>query len=505
MFLRNLLNRKEKSQHLQSWPRPKKFATNLLVIGAGSGGLVAAYIAAAVKAKVTLVEKHLMGGDCLNTGCVPSKAMIRSARLAQEMREADRYGLKSREPDVDFQQVMRRVHQVIRDIEPHDSVERFTGMGVDVKLGKARLISPWEVEITRNSGETEQVSSRSIVLATGAEPLVPGLPGLDKIDYLTSDNLWGLQELPERLVVLGGGPIGCELSQAFQRLGSQVIQVEWGSQLLPREDSDAGDAIVRKMQAEGVDVRLNHQALRIEEHNQVPHLIARTSEGEEVKLAFDRLLVAVGRKPRLTGYGLEELGLLPEAGKTLDTNAYLQTHYPNIYACGDLIGPYQLTHAASHQAWHAAVNALFGHLKSFKVDYSYLPWATFTDPEVARVGLNEKEAKQQGVAYEVTHYGVEDLDRALADSQAYGFVKVLTRPGKDKILGVTMVCLHAGDLIAEFVLAMKHGLGMNKLLGTIHTYPTLTEANKFAAGNWKKAHAPQVLLGWLEKYHRWRL
>jgi len=505
LIARKLLNVFKSRKHLSAWSRPKSFDANLLVIGAGSGGLVAAYIAAAVKAKVTLVEKSAMGGDCLNSGCVPSKALIRSARLAQEMREAENYGLKGHEPEVDFQQVMGRIHRVIQQIEPHDSVERYTGLGVEVKEGSARLVSPWKVEVTLNSGEIQRITSRSIVLATGAEPLVPELPGLDQVDYLTSDNLWGLQELPKRLLVLGGGPIGCELSQAFQRLGAQVTQVERGPQLLPREDTDASAAVLQKMQAEGVDVRLEHQAIRLDKNDQETWLIATDNQGEEVPLAFDRILIAVGRKPRLTGYGLEELGLLPEPGQPLETNAYLQTLYPNIYACGDLVGPYQLTHAASHQAWHATVNALFGHLKSFKVDYSFLPWATFTDPEVARVGLNEKEAQEKGVAYEVTHYGIDDLDRALADGQAYGFVKVLTPPNKDKILGVTLVGPHAGDLIAEFVLAMKHGLGMNKLLGTIHIYPTLTEANKFAAGNWKKAHAPERLLGWLKKYHQGRL
>ncbi|WP_178006162.1 FAD-dependent oxidoreductase [Marinospirillum perlucidum] len=504
LLARRLLQWFQSCKVFSRWQRPRQFDTNLLVIGAGSGGLVAAYIAAAVKARVTLVEKNRMGGDCLNTGCVPSKALLRTARLAQEMRTADHLGLPSREPEVDFEQVMQRIQQVIQQIQPHDSVERYTGLGVEVKEGQARLLSPWEVEVTLNTGEVERITSRSIILATGAEPLVPDLPGLDSVDYLTSDNLWSLRELPQRLLVLGGGPIGCELSQAFQRLGSQVTQIERGEQLLPREDTDASHAVLEKMQAVGVAVKLGHQAVRIEKRGQQQYLIATGPEGEEVALAFDRLLVAVGRKPRLKGYGLEELGLLPEAGQTLETNAYLQTLYPNIFACGDLVGPYQLTHAASHQAWHATVNALFGHLKSFKVDYSYLPWATFTDPEVARVGLNEKEAREKGIAYEVTHYGIDDLDRALADGQAYGFVKVLTPPGKDRILGVTLVGAQAGDLIAEFVLAMKHGLGMNKLLGTIHIYPTLTEANKFAAGNWKKAHAPQRVLRWLAIYHRWR-
>lgn len=492
-------------QALGHWKKPNHFDANLLVIGAGSGGLVSAYIAAAVKARVILVEKHQMGGDCLNTGCVPSKALIRSARLAHEMRHADHFGLEKQQPEVDFAAVMERIHSVIKAIEPHDSVERFTGLGVDVRQGTARLLSPWEVEITLNTGEIQRVTARSIVLATGAEPLVPDLPGLEQVDYLTSDNLWQLRERPERLLVLGGGPIGCELAQAFQRLGSQVTQVERGARILPREDQDASQLVMQHFRDEGVDLRLEHQALRIEVKDQQQWLVASDKAGEEVQLPFDRLLVAVGRKPRLTGYGLEELGLLPDSGKTLDINTYLQTLYPNIYACGDLVGLYQFTHAASHQAWHATVNALFGQFRRFAVDYSFLPWATFTDPEVARVGLNEQDAREQGIQYEVTTYGIDDLDRALADGQAYGFVKVLTTPGKDKILGVTLVGPHAGDLIAEFVLAMKHGLGMNQLLGTIHIYPTMTEANKFAAGHWKKAHAPKTVLRWLKKYHQWRL
>jgi len=505
LLARKVLDHVKRRQQTSKWHKPTHFDTNLVVIGAGSGGLVSAYIAAAVKAKVVLVEKHQMGGDCLNTGCVPSKALIRSARLAQEMRDADTYGLTAHAPEVDFKRVMQRVHEVIKAIEPHDSVERYTQLGVDVRQGTARLISPWEVEITLNTGEHQRVTARSIILATGAEPFIPDLPGLDLIPYLTSDNLWQLEELPKRLVVLGGGPIGCELAQAFQRLGSEVTQVERGQGLLAREDEDASAFVMEKFRQEGIDLKLKHQALRVELEGQQGYLVALDGSGHEVRLAFDRLLIAVGRKPRLTGYGLEALGLLPESGHTLDANAYLQTLHPNIFACGDLVGPYQFTHAASHQAWHATVNALFGSVKRFAVDYRYLPWATFTDPEVARVGLNEQEAKAQGIAYEVTRYGIDDLDRAIADSQAYGFVKVLTVPGRDTLLGVTLVGPHAGDLIAEFVLAMKHGLGLNKLLGTIHIYPTLTEANKFAAGNWKKAHAPQRLLRWLEKYHRWCL
>lgn len=508
LLARKALDIYKSRQALSQWTKPQTFDTNLVVIGAGSGGLVSAYIAAAVKANVILVEKHQMGGDCLNTGCVPSKALIRSAKLAHEMRHADQYGIKSQQPEVNFAAVMDRIQDVIAQIEPHDSVERFTGLGVDVRQGTARIVTPWEVEVTLHTGEIQRVTTRSIILATGAEPFVPELPGLDQVDYLTSDNLWQLRELPKKLLVLGGGPIGCELAQAFKRLGSQVTQVERGMRLMAREDEDASQLVMQHFRQEGVDIRLQHQALRFEVKGDEQCLIAQNAEGEEVSIAFDRVLIAVGRKPRLDGYGLAELGLLPENAKaleTLHTNSYLQTLYPNVFACGDLIGPYQFTHAASHQAWHATVNALFGQFKRFEVDYQYLPWATFTDPEVARVGLNEQDAKEQSIAYEITTYGIDDLDRAIADGQAYGFVKVLTQPGKDKILGVTIVGPHSGDLIAEFVLAMKHGLGMNKLLGTIHIYPTMTEANKFAAGNWKKAHAPEKVLGWLQKFHQWRL
>ena len=485
------------------WPRPKHFDRNLVVIGAGAGGLVTAYIAAAVKARVTLVESHKMGGDCLNFGCVPSKALIRSAKLAHEIRQASALGLQDAGGRVDFAAVMARVQRVIRDIEPHDSVERYTALGVDVVQGHARITSPWSVELTRADGTTQTLTTRSIVIAAGASPFVPPIPGLQDAGFLTSDTLWGLTELPRRLLVLGGGPIGCELAQSFARLGSQVTQVEMAPRVLGREDEDASALVAQALRDDGVELLTGHEALRVESTNGERRLIVRHG-GVERAVIFDQLLCAVGRSPRVEGYGLEELGIPITGKKTIETNAWLETLYPNIYAVGDVAGPYQLTHVAAHQAWYAAVNALFGRYKRFRVDYSVIPWATFTDPEVARVGLSEAEAAAQGIAVEVTRYPLDDLDRAIADGTPQGFVKVLTAPGKDQILGVTIVGAHAGDLLAEYVLAMKHGLGLNKILGTIHTYPTLAEANKYAAGAWKRAHAPQRLLAWVERFHAWQ-
>lgn len=484
------------------WPRPARFDRNLVVIGAGAGGLVSAYIAAAVKAKVTLIEGHKMGGDCLNYGCVPSKALIRSAKAMKQVREAHKLGIGQAHGEVDFAGVMRRVHDVILTIEPHDSVERYTSLGVEVLQGHARITSPWTVEVRLADGSVQTLSTRSIVIAAGASPFVPPIAGLKEAGFLTSDTIWGLTELPRRLVVLGGGPIGCELAQSFARLGSTVIQIEMAPRLMVREDPEVSDLVTASLRVDGVKVLTGHQAVRVEGRDGEKRLIVRHGE-EEFAITFDQLLCAVGRSPRVTGYGLEELDIPLTPRNTIQTNAFLQTLYPNIYAVGDVAGPFQFTHTAAHQAWYAAVNALFGRLKRFKADYNVIPWATFTDPEVARVGLSETEAREQGVAYEVTRYGIDDLDRAIADGTAHGFIKVLSVPGKDKILGVTIVGEHAGDLLTEYVLAMKHGLGLNKILGTIHTYPTLSEANKYAAGEWKRAHASQRVLGLLARFHAW--
>lgn len=483
------------------WTRPARFERNLVVIGAGAAGLVSAYIAAAVKAKVTLVEKHKMGGDCLNTGCVPSKALIRSAKLLAQMQRSADYGIAQADARWSFAELMERVQRVVGAVAPHDSVERYTGLGVEVVHGTARIVSPWEVDITHEDGTSQRLSTRAIVIAAGARPFLPPISGLADVDHYTSDTVWNLRKLPPRLVVLGGGPIGCELAQTFARLGSRVTQVEMAERLMLREDPEVSDLVRRRFESDGITVALGHAAKRFVREGGEQLLVAEHAGGE-VRIAFDAVLVAVGRAANLTGYGLEELGI--PVGRTVDTNAFLQTRFPNIYAAGDVAGPYQFTHTAAHQAWYAAVNALFDPFKKFRADYSVIPWATFTEPEVARVGLNEQEAQEKGVAYEVAVYGLDDLDRAIADGEAHGFIKVLTEPGRDKILGVTLVGEHAGDLIAEYVLAMKHGIGLNKILGTIHIYPTMAEANKYVAGVWKKAHAPEKLLRWVARFHAWR-
>ncbi len=480
------------------WEKPDTFDRDIVVLGAGSGGLVSAYIGTAVKAKVSLIEKHRMGGDCLNTGCVPSKALIRTGKLLNNIRNSEKYGVSSANGELDFAKTMDRVHEVIAKIEPHDSPDRYRGLGVDVIQGEGKITSPWTVEV---NGRT--LTTRNIIVATGAMPFVPPIPGLDTVPYRTSDNLWDMRELPKRLVVLGGGPIGSELAQAFARLGSEVTQVERESRIMVREDEDISALVMEKFAREGVNVMTGTNAVGVETGPD-GHVLVCERGDETVRIGFDEIIVAIGRKPRTEGFGLEELGIEKEPNGTISTNELLQTKYPNIYAVGDVAGPYQFTHTAAHQAWYAAVNSLFGALKSFKVDYRVIPWATFTDPEVARVGLNESEARDKGIPYELTTFGIDDLDRAIADSSDYGVVKVLTVPGKDRILGVTIAGEHAGDLIAEYVLAMKHKIGLNKILGTIHIYPTLAESNKYVAGNWKRAHQPEKVLQWLERYHTWR-
>lgn len=484
----------------KGWKKPKKFDRNLVVIGAGSAGLVTAYIAAAIKSKVTLVERHKMGGDCLNTGCVPSKSILHASKLAHIHHTSQNAGVTYEAPKIDFKAVMNKVHSVIKSIEPHDSVERYESLGVNVSIGSATIVSPWQVDIQTENG-VESLTTRNIVIATGARAFVPDIPGLKDIDYLTADNLWEITEQPKRMIVLGGGPIGCELSQAFGRLGTHVTQIERGDQVLSKEDPDAAKHLQTQLEKDGIDLRLNTSAMAVETTSEGNVLVVEF-EGKEQRIPFDKILVAVGRQANLTGFGLEDLGI--ETDRTIITNDFLQTKYPNILAAGDVAGPYQFTHTASHQAWYAAVNALFRPFKTFKVDYSVIPWATFAEPEIATVGLNEMSAKQQGIDFEVTRYDIGGLDRALADDHARGFVKVLTKPGKDKILGATIVGANAGELLAEFVLAMKHGLGLNKILGTIHIYPTMAEANKNVAGNWKKDHAPQKVLDFVERFHTWR-
>jgi len=483
---------------LRKFKKPQSYDYNLVVIGGGAAGLVTSYIAAAVKAKVALIEKHKMGGDCLNTGCVPSKALLRSAKMLSYAERAKDYGFKSAKIEYEFSDVMARVQDVIKKIEPHDSVERYSSLGVDVIESHAKILSPYSVEV---DGRT--LTTKNIVIATGARPFVPDLPGLNDIEFYTSDNIWEIKQQPKKMLILGGGPIGCELAQAFSRLGSEVTIVQRGGAIMPREDADVSAEVLNRFVSEGIKVLTGHNAVEVKTGHGLKQLICEV-EGDHVELEFDVLLIALGRQANVSGFGLDELGVELTKNSTVEANEFLQTNFPNIFVCGDVAGPYQFTHVAAHQAWYASVNALFSPLKKFKVDYRVIPWATYTDPEVARVGLNEMEAKEKGIAYEVVQYGIDDLDRAIADSEDHGFVKVLTVPGKDKILGVTIVGSHAGDLIAEYVMAMKHGLGLNKILGTIHIYPTMTEANKYAAGLWKQNNKPEKLLQWVEKFHQWR-
>ncbi len=499
LIAKKILTLLKANQVYKGYKKPQSFDRNMVVIGAGAAGLVTSYIAAAVKAQVTLIEKHKMGGDCLNTGCVPSKALIRSAKFKSHIARAKEFGFQETETQFEFKEIMQRIQRVIHQVEPHDSVERYTKLGVECLQGEARITSPFTVNI---NGKT--LTTKNIVIATGARPFIPPLEGLEEVGYLSSDTLWDLDYLPPRFLVLGGGAIGCELAQSFARLGSQVTQVERNGRLMKREDPEVSEIVQNKFRQGGIDVCLNHQAQRFEIIDGNKTLICTNKDGETVSIVFDEVLIALGRSANVSGFGLENLDIPLTAKKTIEVNEYLQTKYPNIYACGDVAGPYQFTHTAAHQAWYASVNGLFRGFKAFKVDYSVIPWATFTDPEVARVGLNELEAKEQNIAYEVSQFDIDDLDRAIADEEAHGFIKVLTVPGKDKILGVTIVGEHAGDLIAEYVMAMRHGIGLNKILGTIHIYPTLAEANKYVAGQWKQAHKPEKILQWLKKFHQWR-
>jgi len=501
LIAKRVLERIKAAKVYQGYDKPKRFDSNMVVIGAGSAGLVSAYIAAATKAKVDLIERHKMGGDCLNTGCVPSKALIRSAKIKHYVDTADHYGIKLETSAVDFEGVMERVQDVIQKIEPHDSVERYTGLGVNCIQGSAHIEDPWRVRV---DGKT--INAKNIIIATGARPAMPNIPNLKPELAFNSDTIWSLREQPKAMIVVGEGPIGCELAQSFHRLGVNVTLVGRNETVLPREDADMAKLVQENMLKDGMNLLMGYDAAEAKPYAEDASMQVLVAQGKDdsQEIPFDCILFAVGRTANTSGFGLEELGIENTERGTLNVNEYLQTKFPNIYACGDVAGPYQLTHAAAHQAWYASVNALFGSLKRFKADHSVIPWATFTDPEIARVGLSETEAKEAGIEYEVHRYGIDDLDRAIADSVAYGQIKVLTAPGKDKILGACIVGHHAGDLITEFVTGMKHGLGLNKLLGTIHIYPTLAEANKYLAGEWKRASVSEKTLAFLNRFHSWR-
>jgi pyruvate/2-oxoglutarate dehydrogenase complex dihydrolipoamide dehydrogenase (E3) component len=476
--------------------RPRRFDTNLIVIGGGSAGLITALIAATVRAKVTLIERNAMGGDCLNTGCVPSKTLIRSAKIAHYIGDAERYGIRGARGTVDFAKVMQRVRDAIATIAPKDSVERYTALGVDCVIGSATIVDPWTVEV-----DGRRITAPNIVIATGATPFVPPIPGVGEVGALTSDDVWSLSELPHRLLVMGAGPIGCELAQSFGRLGSEVSLIDMAERILPRDDADAAAVVTETLRDEGVDVRVGCRAERFDATRRV---LTVDEDGVKSELAFDRVLVAVGRRAHTESLGLGRIGVALNRDGTIVVDDYLRSSVPNIFACGDVVGPYQFTHMASHQAWYAAVNALFGRIRKFKVNYSIVPWATYTDPEVARVGLTDAEAEARGIDVEVTRHELGHIDRAIADGETRGFIKVLTRRGSDRVVGVTIVAPQAGELISEYVLAMTHGIGLRKLMGTIHVYPTSAEINKFAASDWRRNHAPTSLLKIAARYHALR-
>ncbi|MGL6333654.1 FAD-dependent oxidoreductase [Aeromonas jandaei] len=503
MLLKGLQRRLALHRLHAPYRKPTHYDYNLLVIGAGAGGLVTSYIAAAVQAKVALIEKHKMGGDCLNSGCVPSKALIRSARFAAEQRRASELGFNPSQACADFAAVMERVARVIKEVEPHDSVARYEGLGVECIQGEAKLVSPWEVEVNG-----QRLASRHIVLATGARPLVPTLPGLEQVPWLTSDTLWQLRTAPRQLLVLGGGPIGCELAQSFALLGVPVTLVELSDQLLPREEREVAELLTDQLAHDGVRVLTGWRAERADylpaAAGDLPIRLQLRRGNETQIVEGDQLLLALGRVANVSGFGLEALGVELTPRGTVAVDGFLATNFPSILAVGDVAGPYQLTHAAAHQGWYAAINALFSPFKRFRADYRVMPAAIYTTPEIARVGLNQKEARVQGIPFELTRFELAELDRAIADGERQGFIEVLTVPGKDQILGATLVGTHAGERIAEFVLAMRHRLGLGKILATIHAYPTLMEGNKYVAGEWRRARQPATLLALLTRYHRWR-
>ncbi|PDH34626.1 MAG: pyridine nucleotide-disulfide oxidoreductase [OM182 bacterium MED-G28] len=493
-----IISKIQRNKVMKNYQKPKKFDANVVVIGAGSAGLVASLIVAGAKAKVVLIEKHKMGGDCLNTGCVPSKSLIRSGRIMSYIKRAEEFGINNGAGEVDFAKVMERVQKVVKTIEPHDSIERFTSLGVECVQGEAYIESPYTVKVNDRI-----INTRAIIISTGARPLVPQIPGLNDIDYLTSDTVWELRELPKRLLVVGGGPIGCEMAQAFNNLGSKVIQLDNASRIMPREDSEVSAALSARFEKDGITVLTDHRLIKFKKTSGQNFMEAE-HHGQPVRVEFDQVLLATGRKANVEGFGLEGLHLSLTPQGTIETNEAMQTSYSNIYACGDVAGPFQFTHMASFQAFFASINAMLGGLWRMNAKYNVVPWATFTDPEVARVGLNEEEANTRNISYEVTRYDMDNLDRALTDGEAHGFVKVLTAPGKDKILGVTIVGNHAGELIGEFVFAMTHSLGLKKISAVTHVYPTLLEANKLTANVWRKARLPEKYFPWIEKYFRWQ-
>jgi len=463
---------------------------NVVVIGAGTAGLVTAAGTAGLGGRVALVERHRMGGDCLNTGCVPSKALIASARAAQHVREGRRWGLASQEPRFRFEDVMERVRERRARLAPHDSQERFESLGVDVFRGAARFVSPREVEVAG-----QRLRGRNFVIASGSRAGLPPIEGLGEARPFTNETIFDeLRERPARLIVLGGGPIGCELGQAFARLGVQVTILEALPRLLDKEDEDAAAVVRRQLESEGVKVVTGARVQRASRTGGITRVDLEAAS----TLEAEALLVAAGRRPNVEDLGLEAAGVAFDA-KGVQVNAHLETSQPHIYAAGDVTGGHQFTHLADHHARTVVRNVLIPWVKT-KADTSVLPWCTYTSPEVARVGLSEAEARQQGVPHEVWVQPMSEVDRAVLENEEVGFAKVLTAAGSDRILGVTLVAERAGDLIHEFALAMKAGVGLKGISSTIHAYPTFAEVARKAADRYQKSRlTPRArrLFAWL--------
>jgi pyruvate/2-oxoglutarate dehydrogenase complex dihydrolipoamide dehydrogenase (E3) component len=459
---------------------------NVVVIGAGTAGLVTAAGTAGLGGRVALIERNLMGGDCLNFGCVPSKALISSARLIQQIRESEKWGLNRQEPQFVFEKVFERMRGRRAKLAPNDSRERFESLGVDVFHGEARFVSPHEVEVNG-----ERLRAKNFVIASGSHAVIPQIEGIDSVRYFTNETIFdGLKKRPESMIVLGGGPIGCELTQTFCRLGTQVTIIQRGDQLLSKEDRDVAEFVERRLSNEGVRIikNANVRAAATTDEGKIAlgFLERQLAPPAEQTLFADALLVAIGRRPNLQSLDLKSAGV-DVNGSDVRVTEYLQTSQRHIYAVGDVVGPFLFTHMADAQARVVVRNILmpFQFLRQ-KMDYSVVPWCTYTDPEVAHVGLGEKEAQQKNVDYDLFVVPLEDVDRAVVESEEAGFAKVLTAKGSDKILGATIVAPHAGDLLHEFMLAMKTGVGMATIASTIHAYPTFAELARKAGDKYNR-------------------
>ena len=465
--------------HPSEWTNPQpKSPYHLVVIGAGTAGLVTAAGAAGLGARVALIERELMGGDCLNVGCVPSKGVIRSARVAATVRDAQPFGVDVPVGvTIDFARAMQRMRKIRSEISPNDSAQRFADLGVDVYFGQGSFTDRDSIQVITKDGNTSQLKFKKAVLATGARASAPPIPGLEQVRYLTNESLFSLTELPRRLGVIGSGPIGSEMAQAFARLGSRVLLIERGSRILPREDPDAADIVQKQLLQDGIELWMNNQNLNVGPNPDGSIRISAERGGQPHETQVDQLLVAVGRAPNTAGLNLEAVGVQHDQ-HGVQVNDFLQSTNPRIYAAGDICSEYKFTHAADFQARIVIQNALFaiGPFGRKTASSLVIPWATYTSPEIAHVGMYEREAKESGIEIDTYIQHFADVDRAILDGQQAGFVKIHTRRGTDRIVGATVVSENAGDMMSEITLAMAGNIGLGKIASVIHPYPTQAEA-----------------------------